>query len=51
MTKQHFIALAAEIAAIHDISQRLAAAYAVANVAKRFNPRFQAEKFMQACDL
>lgn len=51
MTKQHFIALAAEIARIQDMSQRLAAAYAVANVAKQFNPRFQAEKFMVACDL
>lgn len=51
MTKKHFTALAAEIATIHDISQRLAAAYAVANVAKRLNPRFQAEKFMQACGL
>lgn len=51
MTKQHFIALAANIAAIPDISARAAAADAVAAVAKSFNPRFDWMKFLAACNV
>ena len=49
MTKQHFIALAAEIARIPDMTSRKAAAEAVAAVAFQFNPRFDAAKFSAAC--
>lgn len=49
MTKQHFIALAAEISAISDMGARTEAASAVAKAAKRFNPRFDWMKFLAAC--
>lgn len=49
MTKQHFIALADEISFISDMKHRMEAAFAVANVAKRFNSRFNAAKFYAAC--
>jgi hypothetical protein len=49
MTKQHFIALAAEIKQISDIEARAEAARAVAAVARQFNPRFDWMKFNAAC--
>jgi hypothetical protein len=49
MTKQHFIALAAEIKQISNIEARAEAARAVAAVARQFNPRFDWMKFCAAC--
>jgi hypothetical protein len=49
MTKQHFQAFADEIASIAIITERNAAALAVANVAQRFNPRFDRARFLTAC--
>ena len=51
MTKQHFIALAAEIVRIKDVDARWQAASSVARVARQFNPRFVASKFYEACNL
>lgn len=50
MTKKHFIALAAEIAAIQNVEARQLAAEAVARVAGRFNPNFNLDRFMTACN-
>ena len=49
MTKQHFIALAAEIRKIETEYARAAACNAVINVAEKFNPRFDWRKFVDAC--
>ena len=49
MTKQHFIALAAEISKIENETARAAACLAVENVAEKFNPRFDWQKFRTAC--
>ena len=49
MTKQHFIALAAEIRLILDNESRYLAACAVANVAIRFNASFSRTRFLSAC--
>jgi len=51
MTKKHFQALADEIACISDDTARRAAARAVANACKRFNPSFDRERFFAACGL
>ena len=51
MTKQHFVALAKEISLITDRAARLAAYKAVAEVAARFNPAFDARRFFAACGL
>ncbi|MDQ5980515.1 MAG: hypothetical protein QG602_3492 [Verrucomicrobiota bacterium] len=48
MTKQHFIALAAEIAKLTPES-RGDAATAVAVVAQKFNPNFDVVRFFKAC--
>ena len=49
MTKQHFIALAAEIAKIEDPVARRSAARAVAAAAKGFNAAFDTFRFFTAC--
>lgn len=48
MSKQHFVALAAEIAKLNPES-RLDAAQAVATVAAKFNPAFNKAVFFKAC--
>ena len=50
MSKKHFVALAAEIAAIQPTEARQLAAEAVARVAARFNPAFDLDRFMSACN-
>lgn len=49
MTKKHFVELAKAISAIMDQHARLQAASAVAGVASKLNPRFDAQRFFQAC--
>jgi hypothetical protein len=49
MTKKHFEELAKAINAIMDQNARLQAASAVAGVAGKLNPRFDAQRFFQAC--
>lgn len=49
MTKKHFIELAKAINAIADAHARLQAASAVAGVASKLNPRFDTQRFFQAC--
>ena len=51
MTKQHFIALAAQIKLIVDEHARREAATAVSYVALRFNSRFDTARFYAACGL
>ena len=49
MTKKHFEALAAHIRVILDPDHRLSAAVAVASAARDTNPRFDTNRFLQAC--
>ena len=49
MTKKHFTELAKAISAIMDQNARLQAASAVAGVASKLNPRFDADRFFTAC--
>ena len=49
MTKKHFVELAAAINAIMDPHARLQAAVAVAGVAIKVNPRFDTQRFFDAC--
>ena len=49
MTKKHFVELAKAISAIADPHARLQAASAVAGVASKLNPRFDADRFFAAC--
>jgi hypothetical protein len=49
MTKKHFVELAKAINAIADLHARLQAASAVAGVASKLNPRFDADRFFAAC--
>lgn len=51
MTKKHFIAFAQEISRNENPEHRFAAAQAVANVAEQFNPRFDRQRFLIACNL
>jgi hypothetical protein len=50
MTKQHFIAVADALSKIPDQAQRGAAAEALAGVFARANPRFDKQRFMDACN-
>lgn len=49
MTKKHFITLAQEISNIQDRHARNLAADAVARAARQFNPRFNNQKWFDAC--
>lgn len=51
MTRQHFKALADEIANISDDTARLAAACAVARVCAKFNSNFNRDRFFAACNV
>jgi hypothetical protein len=52
MTKQHFQAFADEIKYSQEpIDIRIKLAETVANVAKRFNGRFDRDRFFRACNL
>ncbi len=49
MSRQHFEALAREIASIRDSAAREQAAYAVARAAATFNTEFNQRRFLSAC--
>lgn len=51
MTKKHFEALAAAIAAIDDERSRKDAAIAVMNACASFNSRFDRARFLIACNV
>lgn len=51
MTRKHFKEMAAYIASMSDRMAALAAAEGFAMVAKKTNPRFNAQKFYDACGL
>jgi hypothetical protein len=52
MTKQHFIAFAAEIRqSDRSAEEKAAMYYLVVRVARQFNSRFDAERFRVACGL
>lgn len=51
MTRKHFREMAAYIAKMTDRKAALDAAEGFAYVAKRANPRFNAQKFYDACGL
>lgn len=51
MTRKDYRAMAAQIAAMTDRVAALAVAEGFAFVAKRDNPRFDAQKFYDACGL
>jgi len=48
MTKKHFVAIAAAIAAIGNIVDRQDAAHAIADIAADANPRFDRARFLKA---
>ena len=49
MSKKHFISLANEISKIQDVAARREAAKAVARASAEHNPRFDTERFLEAC--
>ena len=49
MSRKHFESLAKYISSIMDSHARLQAAVAVASACKEANPRFDTEKFFNAC--
>jgi hypothetical protein len=49
MSKKHFELLAQYISGIIDFNCRLNAAVAVASACKEANPRFDQQRFFQAC--
>jgi prophage antirepressor-like protein len=49
MTKKHFESLAVHIRVILDENARFAAAIAVATALRDTNPRFDTNRFLQAC--
>ena len=51
MTKKHFETLAKHIRMILDPHVRLNAAVAIAAACQEANPRFNSERFYQACGL
>lgn len=51
MTKKHFKALAREIAEIEDMTARKIAALAVARACAQFNPAFNRDLFLIACEV
>lgn len=51
MSRKHFEALAEQIRQIPVMSQRLAAAIAVAKAARQFNNRFDQSRFLDACEV
>ncbi len=51
MSKMHFIAIAKAIAAIHSRYARALAAQALANACEGFNPRFNRDRFIEACNV
>jgi hypothetical protein len=51
MSKKHFQAFADRIRNIVDIKERKAAAIAVADVCRQFNPNFDTLQFILACGL
>ncbi len=51
MTKKHFKILAEEISKIIDINQRLITASVTAIACTKINPRFDKQKFFEACGL
>lgn len=51
MTRQHFKALAEALSNISNLESRRQAARAVAQVCRRFNSGFKADRFFAACGL
>ena len=51
MTRKHFKEMAAQIAAMENRMAALAIAEGFARLAKKDNPRFNAQKFYDACGL
>ncbi len=51
MTKMHFEAFAREIAGFADGPAKRTAAEVIIRVARQFNPRFDRERFLAACDI
>jgi hypothetical protein len=51
MTRKHFIAMAAEIKEIADLTARKQAALAFCNVARAVNSRFNQQRFLTACEV
>jgi hypothetical protein len=51
MSRQHFEALAREIATIADLAARRAAAEAVARAAAQFNASFNKARFFKSCEV
>jgi hypothetical protein len=51
MSRKHFIAMAASFKQMADVSARKEAALAFAEVASSMNPRFNYQRFMEACGL
>jgi hypothetical protein len=49
MSRKHFVALAAAIAAIENKKARCIAAERVADACRQFNSRFNRERFLRAC--
>jgi hypothetical protein len=49
MSRKHFAALAAAIAAIENKKARQQAAERIADACRQFNARFDRERFMRAC--
>jgi hypothetical protein len=50
MSKKHFVALAQSIARITDTNAREQAAKAVSAACKQFNPLFDEQCFIEACN-
>lgn len=51
MSRKHFVAIAAGIAAIADSKARKQAAYTLADTLASTNPRFNRARFLAACGL
>lgn len=51
MSKKHFVALAKEIAAEPDEAKRRFACEVIVKVAAQDNPKFDSERFRQACNV
>jgi hypothetical protein len=51
MSRKHFIALAAAVAAIADPSDRRNVAELLAEVCAAANPRFNRQRFYRACNV
>jgi hypothetical protein len=49
LTRKHYVVLAEEISKLLDKRERLAAAVSVAAACLKMNPRFDSQKFFEAC--